>query len=113
MPKFRKVLGHARPPEDGKIFSAEDFTLESGEVHSYRTGIVLDGAGAGEGKVLFLATTMEQGTKGVTIAGPLVAYGTELRVNLINLHREAREIKSGQAIAQVLELAASTPEFTE
>jgi len=108
-------LGHARPPEDGKIFSAEDFTLESGEVHSYRTGIVLEepSGGAGEGKVLFLATTMEQGTKGVTIAGPLVAYGTELRVNLINLHREAREIKSGQAIAQVLELAASTPEFTE
>jgi len=106
--KFAKVLNHARPPvrlnpnDPGlTIFSAEDFKVEHGEVHAYRTGVVLD---VPEGYLGMFVETQSMGFKGVTVAGGVLSPNdiSEVRVALINSHREAYEIKSGMPLAQII-----------
>jgi dUTP pyrophosphatase len=106
--QFAKLLGHARPPtrlhsQDAgvSVFSAEDFKLEYGETHAYRTGIVLN---VPEGMLAHLVRPMVDGTKGCVVAGQCVTAKdrTELRVTLLNNHREALEVRAGDPIAQLV-----------
>ena len=106
--RFAKVVPHARPPErlnEGdpglSVFSAENFKVEYSEVHSYRTGIVLE---IPEGSVGMLVENAGMGVKGVTVAGPLLTSNDigEVRVNLINSHREAFEVRAGDPICFLL-----------
>jgi dUTPase len=106
--RFAKILTHARPPiklnplDAGiTVFSAETYKLEFGEVHSFRTGIMVE---IPEGSFGLLHESHSQGVKGVTVAGGLVTPRTvtELRVSLLNSHREAFEVTSGQPLAQLI-----------
>lgn len=106
--RFTKVLPNARPPEKVNpndpgltIYSAEDFTVESGEVHAYRTGIIVE---IPEKSIGLLLSTAGMGFKGVTVATGALSVNdmNELRVPLINSHREAWVVKAGQAVAQLV-----------
>jgi len=119
--RLAKVLAHARPPEKLNvndpgvtIFSAENFSVAYSEVHAYRTGIAIE---VPEGKNLLLVETSGMGVKGVTVAGPFLTPNDigEVRVNLINSHREAYEIKAGDPLAFVLVIDApeSDSDFEE
>jgi len=117
--KFALILAHARPPErlcvsdpGVSIFSAENFTLESGEVHAYRTGISIS---VPPGKYGLLKENQAQGVKGIAVIGGLVRTKDtqEIRVSLTNSHREAYEVKAGQAIAQVLWFDATEEDVEE
>lgn len=106
--RFAKCVAHARPPQKLNVadpgmtvFSAENFKVEYGEVHAYRTGIVVE---IPDGKIGVLHETNGMGIKGVTVAGSILTHKDigEVRVNLINSHREAFEVKAGDPIAYLL-----------
>lgn len=112
MLRFAKVVPHARPPEKLNvsdpgltIFSAEDFKVEWGEVHAYRTGIVLE---IPEGDIVLLRENNNMGVKGVVVAGSLLTANNigEVRVNLTNQHREAFEVKAGDPLCFAILLQA-------
>ena len=112
--RFAKVLAHARPPEKlnvndpgATIFSAENFNVAYSEVHGYRTGIALE---VPEGKIVQIVENAGMGIKGVTVAGGVLTsnHVGEVRVNLINSHREAFEIKAGDPLGFILLLDSPT-----
>jgi dUTP pyrophosphatase len=106
--RFAKVVGHARPPETLNvgdpgltIFSAENFKLEYGQVHAYRTGVLIEIPDGCLGK---LHENAGMGVKGVTVAGGLLTPNDigEVRVSLMNNHKEAFEIRSGDPLAMLV-----------
>lgn len=83
------------------VFSAEEWKTEFGEVHAYRTGVMVE---IPEGYFGLLKEKSSQGVKGVAVKGGVIDAGFrgELRVPLSNSHRDAYEVKVGDPIAQLI-----------
>ncbi len=109
--RFAKIVDHARPPEKLNVndpgltlFSAEDFNVEHGELHSYRTGIMIEVPPGGFGMIVVNHGLGVQG--GVVCGGVLTPNDVcEVRVSLANLHRNAIQIKAGAPLAQLILIA--------
>ncbi len=106
--RFAKVLTHARPPEKVNVadpgvtlFSAEDFKVGHGEVHAFRTGIMLE---VPKGAYGHIVGTQSMGVAGATIlSGIVTPLDTgEVRIAIANLHRNAYEVKAGMPIGQLI-----------
>lgn len=82
------------------IYTCENFTLEKGEVHAYRTGLLME---IPEGTYGQLVTDHNSAFKGVQVFGVILPSNVgELRVTLFNGHADATVIKAGQAVAQLV-----------
>jgi len=108
MLRFAKILGHARPPEKLNIndpgltlFSGEDFKVGHGEVHAFRTGIMIE---IPEGSFGLLLSTHSNGVAGAIVCGDFLSPNDvgEVRVSIANLKRDAFEVKAGAPLCQLV-----------
>lgn len=97
-----KLPQYAHPGDAGMdIFSLEEYTLEPGENHSFKTGISM---AFPEGYVALVKDKSSLASQGIhTLAGVIDAgYRGEYLIQLINLGTAPFHFEAGRKIAQIL-----------